>query len=211
MKIKYSDLQKLIKESLNEGDVDGFLGSLTKIAATGIDVATDTLKEPEIQNFMSDFASAAGVDKVGLDLFKKMFPKSQPFLDYLKSKNVDTTKFAIAFTAVLMENLSKSGIDMENLDFKNLDDKAGDVVAESVLQTLEGMNVKFGKELFGIKIPGTEELEKKTLEASVRNAVKEAIKPIILQGQKVNMPTGIVKEDTLSRGSLYRKRYYGRY
>ena len=179
------------------------LGTATDIAT---DVAGDVLGNAEVQDAMKTMAKGTGVDKAGEALFLKMFPKGgQKFLDYLGRKGVNSTDFAIAFMPILLQHAKDEGIEINDDTFTNIDQKTADVVADSVLETLESMQppIKFGRELFGIKIPGTEKLEKDTVKGKVRDEVKSAIGGLLSTGR---MPTGYLQEG-LSRGSLYRRRY----
>tara|TARA_B100000900_G_scaffold297895_1_gene256429 strand:+ start:948 stop:1613 length:666 start_codon:yes stop_codon:yes gene_type:complete len=213
---KLTDLMTEGSNLINEflGDLSGLADAALDVAGDAaemsVDAAVDVLKTPAAQKMMNDMIKQSGADEVGIDLFKKMFPKSGEFLKYLEGKGVDKNEFAIAFGIVLVEKAADEGVKSIPSTISNANDKLADVAAESVVETLEGMNVKFGAELFGKTIPGTDTLEKNTLEDKTRKAVKEAIKPVLIQGQQVKIPPGIVKEG-LSRGSLYRLRYYGRY
>ena len=86
----------------------------------------------------------------------------------------------------------------------------GDIAKAGMDIAKQGAEVGLDATKEVLKIPGTESFEKDKLKDETRKAVKDAIKPILIQGQEFKMPTGIVKEG-LSRGSLYRRRYYGRY
>jgi len=204
MNIKRSQLRRLIESTLINEFLDSIISTGLDIASStaevGLDTAKEVLKNPEAESMMTDLIKATGADKLGIELFKEMFPKSSVFLAYLKRKNVDETEFTVAFGLVLVEKAADEGMKLRG-SINNIDDKLADIVADSVLATLEGMNVDFGAEMFGVKIPGTESFEKKTLKNKTREAVKDAIKPILIQGKK--LPVGIMKE-RLTRVQLRR-------
>ena len=92
MNIKRNQLRRLIESTLINEFFDDVISTgldlAVKTADVGLDTAKEVLKNPEAESMMTDLIKAAGADKLGIELFKEMFPKSSVFLAYLKSKNV---------------------------------------------------------------------------------------------------------------------------